>query len=148
MARPIRVEYANAVYHLTARGNERRAIYRDDRDRQGLLLGGEALLEKVRQLLATHAGQEEIRWRRRVAVGEVSRVVRSLAEREEDRRVAIWLRVRRGGERMTEIAEEYGYRDGSGVCQVVKRLEQRAKHDRLLSTHLAELANALSSVKS
>ena len=33
MARPIRVEYANAVYHVTARGNERKAIYRDDADR-------------------------------------------------------------------------------------------------------------------
>ncbi len=34
MARPIRVEYANAVYHVTARGNERQAICRDDADRQ------------------------------------------------------------------------------------------------------------------
>ena len=34
MARPIRVEYAHAVYHVTARGNERKAIFRDDRDRE------------------------------------------------------------------------------------------------------------------
>ncbi len=33
MARPIRVEYENAVYHVTSRGNERGAIYRDDQDR-------------------------------------------------------------------------------------------------------------------
>ena len=33
MVRPIRMEYEDAVYHVTARGNERRAIYRDDRDR-------------------------------------------------------------------------------------------------------------------
>jgi hypothetical protein len=37
MARPIRVEYANAVYHVTARGNERKAIYRDDADRRRFL---------------------------------------------------------------------------------------------------------------
>ena len=37
MARPIRVEYADAVYHVTARGNERKAIYRDDVDRQRFL---------------------------------------------------------------------------------------------------------------
>ncbi len=30
MARPIREEYPNAGYHVTARGNEKRAIYRDD----------------------------------------------------------------------------------------------------------------------
>ncbi len=34
MARPIRIEYEDAVYHVTARGNERRAIFRDDSDRE------------------------------------------------------------------------------------------------------------------
>lgn len=34
MARPLRVEYAGARHHVTARGNERRDIYRDDRDRR------------------------------------------------------------------------------------------------------------------
>ncbi len=46
MARPIRVEYANAVYHVTARGNERKAIYRDDADRQRFL---ETIEETVEQ---------------------------------------------------------------------------------------------------
>jgi len=30
--RPQRIEYEGAVYHVTARGNERRAIFRADRD--------------------------------------------------------------------------------------------------------------------
>jgi len=34
MARPLRLEYPGAVYHLTARGNARQAIYRDDEDRR------------------------------------------------------------------------------------------------------------------
>ena len=34
MARPIRIERVGSWYHITARGNERRAIYRDNRDRQ------------------------------------------------------------------------------------------------------------------
>jgi hypothetical protein len=37
MARPIRVEFEGAVYHVTARGNERKPIYRDDRDRERFL---------------------------------------------------------------------------------------------------------------
>jgi len=37
MARPIRVEYPNAVYHVTARGNEKKTIYRDDSDRERFL---------------------------------------------------------------------------------------------------------------
>jgi REP element-mobilizing transposase RayT len=34
MARSIRIERPGAWYHVTSRGNERRAIYRDDRDRR------------------------------------------------------------------------------------------------------------------
>ena len=34
MARPLRIEYDGAFYHLTSRGNERKAIFKDDTDRQ------------------------------------------------------------------------------------------------------------------
>jgi REP element-mobilizing transposase RayT len=37
MARPLRVEFAGAIYHVTSRGNARSAIFRDDEDRQLLL---------------------------------------------------------------------------------------------------------------
>jgi len=37
MARPLRIEYANAVYHITSRGNARRSIFKDDEDREMLL---------------------------------------------------------------------------------------------------------------
>ncbi len=33
MARPLRIEYDGALYHITARGNERKPIYKDDEDR-------------------------------------------------------------------------------------------------------------------
>lgn len=33
MARPLRVEYDGAVYHVTSRGNARKPIYKDDKDR-------------------------------------------------------------------------------------------------------------------
>lgn len=259
MARPIRVQFAGAVYHLTARGNERRPIFRDDHDRrrfletledarhlveedvyarelvkyihlnpvrprdkgkavpperkrdlaayrwsshrayagleriavfpglcldwlsyfggrrgaaqaeyrrqieqmfgqvvrspweglrQGLVLGGEALWSKARELLSHREGQEEIRWQRRAEADDRSRVIASLVEREHDRRVAIWLRVRMGGERMTAVGKEYGYRDGSGVHQVVKRLEKKAQRDRSLSARLGALADEVSRVKS
>ncbi|MCP4287026.1 MAG: addiction module toxin RelE [Gammaproteobacteria bacterium] len=34
MARPLRIEYAGALYHVTSRGDRRDDIYRDDEDRQ------------------------------------------------------------------------------------------------------------------
>src|SRR5450759_4377093 len=37
MVRPLRLEYEGAVYHVTSRGNERAAIFRDDRDRARFL---------------------------------------------------------------------------------------------------------------
>jgi len=43
MSRPLRIEYAEAVYHVTSRGNARRSIFKDDKDR-GMLL---SILEEV-----------------------------------------------------------------------------------------------------
>ncbi|MFH7321513.1 transposase [Desulfurivibrio sp. D14AmB] len=37
MARPLRLEYPGAVYHVTARGNARQAIFADDADREKFL---------------------------------------------------------------------------------------------------------------
>jgi len=37
MARPLRIEFAGALYHVTARGNERRAIFFNDADRSAFL---------------------------------------------------------------------------------------------------------------
>jgi REP element-mobilizing transposase RayT len=37
MARPLRIEFPGAVYHITSRGNARQAIFTDDEDRGGFL---------------------------------------------------------------------------------------------------------------
>lgn len=37
MSRPLRLEHAGAFWHVTARGNERQAIFRDDADRREFL---------------------------------------------------------------------------------------------------------------
>ena len=37
MARPLRIQYPDAVYHVTCRGNEKQNIYRDDADRNRFL---------------------------------------------------------------------------------------------------------------
>jgi putative transposase len=45
MARPLRLEFEDAIYHLCARGNARQRIFWDDRDRAHFL----ALLEESAQ---------------------------------------------------------------------------------------------------
>ena len=34
MARPLRIEFAGALYHVMSRGNERKPMVRDDADRE------------------------------------------------------------------------------------------------------------------
>jgi len=102
--------------------------------RGGLVLGGEDLWEKARAILrggarAGRRDRSEPRWLRRHGADEVRSAVAALAEAEEDRRVRLWARVSLGGERLTDLAREFGYADGSGVLQVVKRLEARARDD-------------------
>ena len=48
MARSVRIQYAGARYHLTGRGNERRQIFRDDRDRLHFLELLEEVVERYR----------------------------------------------------------------------------------------------------
>ncbi len=37
MARPLRIEFSGALYHITSRGDRREAIYEDDQDREAFL---------------------------------------------------------------------------------------------------------------
>jgi len=48
MARPLRIYVPGAWYHVTARGNERRDIVRDDSDREGFLSRLAAMTERFR----------------------------------------------------------------------------------------------------
>ena len=53
MARPLRVQFRNGWYHVTARGNNRRRLYFDERDRRHFL----QLLEEMseRHTVEVHA---------------------------------------------------------------------------------------------
>jgi len=50
MARPLRIEYPGAVYHVTCRGNEQKEIFRDDADRSKFIacLSESAVIYSVR----------------------------------------------------------------------------------------------------
>jgi REP element-mobilizing transposase RayT len=48
MARPLRLEYPSAVYHITSRGNGRNPIFDDDRDRKGFLFTLDDVVQRYR----------------------------------------------------------------------------------------------------
>ncbi|MBI1820433.1 MAG: transposase, partial [Nitrospirae bacterium] len=45
MARPLRIQYPGAVYHITSRGNEKKPAYKDNQDRERFL----TILQHVNQ---------------------------------------------------------------------------------------------------
>ena len=45
MARALRIEFSNVLYHITSRGNRREGIYLSDNDRSSLL----GILRQVRE---------------------------------------------------------------------------------------------------
>ena len=48
MARPLRLQYPGAVYHVMARGHERSPIYRDDEDRLSFLADLARVVQETR----------------------------------------------------------------------------------------------------
>ena len=79
MARPLRIEFAGALYHVTARGNERTPIYRDDRDRT-------RFLERLAAVVDTHRLREHAYVLMRSAVSAFMRRARRGPKRKSWRR--------------------------------------------------------------
>ncbi len=92
-------------------------------------------------------GDEEIRWHARVEAEDMADRVRALIVDEPDRRAQIWARLVLGGESNVDIGREFGYRNGSGVLQVVKRLVRVARDGQALARKLDKLRKDLSSVE-
>ncbi|NCS66735.1 MAG: hypothetical protein GW787_11355 [Betaproteobacteria bacterium] len=46
MSRPIRIEFPDALYHVTARGDRREAIFEDDQDRSTFLVTLEQVINQ------------------------------------------------------------------------------------------------------
>lgn len=51
MARPLRIEYKGAFYHITSRGNERKEIFKKDSDREKLLSYFETATERYKAVI-------------------------------------------------------------------------------------------------
>ena len=113
---------------------------------RGLVLGGEALSKRAAALLEKKGGLEEGRWTEAEETVRVRAAVHKLIATEADERVKTWARLKLGGERGVDLAREQGYRDGSGITQVVRRLEAASRTDKKLRRRLDDLAT-LSRIK-
>lgn len=107
------------------------------------MLGSEKLWEKTRGIIERNDAKEDVRWASQELLKENRRRIAKLLTEEEDERMKIWIRVELGGEKMTAIGRELGYRDGSGVHRVVQRLNERAEEDKDLINRMFQLRGAL-----
>ena len=141
---------------MTARANERRNIVRGDK---GLVLGGEELLEVVRQKTqgasAEQSGARETQPKIEIIriVAAVSKVKGEPWEMYRDRRgdwgraMVLMVARRKAGVANEVLAEWLGGKHGSAVTQAVKRLEARLKEDRKLTKIHRQVEIEMSNVK-
>jgi REP element-mobilizing transposase RayT len=108
--------------------------------RSGLVLGSEQLWRRVKRILSGKNGQDERRWQQREDWRAQRERLQQLLADESDRRVRMWARVQVGGQRRVDVARDSGYRDGSGVTHLIKRLEAEAAHDPSLARKLENLS--------
>ena len=57
MARPLRLEFSGALYHVTSRGNRREAIYDEDNDRVNFLTILSGAIDAYKQFVCDGKGQ-------------------------------------------------------------------------------------------
>jgi len=121
--------------------------------RGGLALGGAALQKRVDALLRKKKGREELKWVARAErASQRVTAARALAGRQPERPWQVWVRVHLGGERRVDIARAYGYKDGSAITQILKRLHVEAASKPAGASRMSrlqtEIDHSLSSVKS
>jgi hypothetical protein len=102
----------------------------------GLVAGEKAVVERVKRLLVGRKRETGARENRRLRWDARRNRLQEALAREPDLRIRLWARVRLLGERKTDLAKEWGYRDSSGVYVAVKRLEMAAKKDKQLAERL------------
>jgi putative transposase len=141
MARPLRLEFAGALYHVTSRGDRREAIYECDGDRQAIgrykifvaegrrqpspwdalrnqvYLGSEAFVEQTQRLLDGDKVLNEVPSTQR---RPVARALAYYQATNPDRNTAIVRAYAAGGYTLKAIGEHFGLHY-STVSGIVKR---------------------------
>jgi len=62
MARPLRIEYEGAVYHVTSRGKAGEPIFRDDEDRENILATIKKVIARYNYLCHGYRLMDNLAW--------------------------------------------------------------------------------------
>ena len=108
--------------------------------RWGLALGNAALHKRVDSLLRKKKGRDELKWAARVERGRHRQAAADiLAGQQLERIWQVWVKVHLGGERRVDVARTYGYKDGSAITHMLKRLQEEAETKPALSGRIRRL---------
>ena len=73
MGRALRIQYPGAWYHITSRGNERKAIFNSKGDRERFLSYLESAHERWAKILPDVPGMQRVTWNNTWTVEPVAR---------------------------------------------------------------------------
>ncbi len=108
--------------------------------KSGLVLGGDALLERAWGILGKKRGAEELAWTMRVErSGQRAITAQAVAGRESDARWKVWVLARHGNLRGIDIARQLGYKDGSAITHMLKRVEATIHASSIAAQHASAL---------
>ena len=71
-----------------------------------------------------------------------------LLEKEMDDRIKIWAWVRLGGERCVDVAHRFGYKDGSMITYILRRLPLVAQNNPKILNQMLQIEKYVSRFKS
>jgi putative transposase len=147
MARPLRIQFENAYYHITCRGNSRQKISADDFDRKAFLdlLGRSREIYRVEVLayvLMTNHFHLLIKTRLCKIMDVGKDEVLRRGQKGYIRGVLMKVLYEYGGLNQREIGELMGV-DYSSVSVGRKRLEEEVRKDRVLGKKMAEVVRVI-----
>jgi REP element-mobilizing transposase RayT len=153
MARPLRIEYAGAHYHVMNRGNGRQVVFTAARDYELFL---ERLGQFSRQfevgLLCYCCLPNHFHLYLRTEQANLSRFMQSLLTRRgSDRRARQLLiyavcRYRRAAESLTAMAKRFGI-SPSGLTMARERVEQTLRRDKKLRETWLQIEQTLQTLR-
>jgi REP element-mobilizing transposase RayT len=111
--------------------------------RGSLVLGGHDLYLKALDILKNQKTKSAMAWLEKQVSPQRQQRLNELLAAEKSEKIKIWLTTKFSGQTKTKLATQYGYKDASGIVQLVKRLEQRALTDQKLALILTQLRQTM-----
>jgi len=134
MARPLRIAYPGAFYHVTSRGNERKAVFKSKRDRENFLANqkSDKDLPALRELTSS-LSMQDIFCEVEAVFGKDSVLAKNMK---------MYLCRHHTAEKLKTIGSHFGIGE-SAVSHACRKAKSKIKGDRKLKKKIEKLEKRL-----